>query len=74
MLETSHPELKLEKFQNKEDKKTTAATIQHDLGSNSGGETNIVATSIQVKILQFQFQSMNLFLMKEREVIYFILG
>ena len=69
-----HLEFKPTKFHEKEDKKTTAPKIQHDLGSDSGGETKIVATSIPVKILQFQFQSMNLLLMKEREVIYFILG
>ena len=45
-----HPELKPEKFQNKENKKTTAITIQHDLGSDSGDETKVVATSIQGKI------------------------
>ena len=45
-----HPELKPEKFQKKEDKKTNAATIQHDLGSDSRDETKVVATSIQRKI------------------------
>ena len=41
-----HLELKLEKFWNKEDKKSTAAAIQHDLGSDFGDETKVVATSI----------------------------
>ena len=38
------------KFQNKQDKKTIAAAIQHDLGSESRDETKVVATSIQGKI------------------------
>ena len=36
----------LESFQNKEDKKTTTATIQHDLGSKSRDETKVVARII----------------------------
>ena len=39
-------ELKPEKFQNKEDKKTTAPKFQHDLGSDSGDETKVVASGI----------------------------
>ena len=34
-----HPELKHKKFWNKEDKRTNATTIQHDLGLNSEDET-----------------------------------
>ena len=45
-----HSELKPEKFWNKEDEKTTATSIQHDLGSNFGDETKVVSTSIQGKI------------------------
>jgi hypothetical protein len=59
-----HPELKPEKFWNKEDKKTTTAVIQHDLGSNSGDETKIVATASKVIILLPLVQNMNLLLMK----------
>ena len=44
-----HPKLKLEKFWNKEEKKITATTIQHDLGSDSGDETKIISTSIRGK-------------------------
>ena len=44
-----HPNLKPEKFQNKEEKKNIVAAIQHDLGSDSGDETNIFDTSIQGK-------------------------
>ena len=44
-----HLELKPETFQNKEDKKTIVATIQHDLGFDSGDETKIVVTSIKDK-------------------------
>ena len=39
-----HPELKPEKFHNKEDKKTIDATIQNDLGTHSGDETKFVST------------------------------
>ena len=45
-----HPKLKPEKFQNKEDKKTTATVIQYDLGLDSGDETKVIATSIQGNI------------------------
>jgi hypothetical protein len=45
-----HPELKPEKFRKKEDKKTNVAVIQHDLGSDSGDETKVIATSIQGNI------------------------
>ena len=41
-----HMELNLEKFQNNKYKKTNAAAIQHDLGSDSGDETKVVSTSI----------------------------
>ena len=41
-----HPEIKPEKFRNKEDKKTTVGANQHDLRSDSWDETKVVATSI----------------------------
>ena len=44
-----HSELKPKKFRNKEDKNTTAKTIQHDLGSDYGDETKVVDTIIQGK-------------------------
>ena len=44
-----HIEFKPEKFQNKEDKNSTPAAIQHYLGSDFGDETKVVATSIQGK-------------------------
>ena len=69
-----HLELKLEKFWNKEDKKTTVAAIQHDLGSDFRDKTKVIKKTFKVKILLFMFQRMNLLLMKEREVSYFILG
>ena len=44
-----HPKLKPDKFSNnKEDKKTTA-TIQHDLGLDSGYETKIAAMGLMGK-------------------------
>ena len=45
-----HPELKPGDFQNKEDKKTTATTIQHELGSDFGDEIKVISTNIQGKI------------------------
>jgi len=42
-----HPELKPKKFDGK--KKTTVSAIQKDLGSDSGDETTITATSIKGK-------------------------
>jgi hypothetical protein len=43
-----HPERRPKRFGNK-GKSKTAATIQHDLGSNSGDETNITAMGYQGK-------------------------
>ena len=43
-----HPEMKPKKFNNK-GKQETAATIQHDLGSDSGDETKITAMGFQGK-------------------------
>jgi len=45
-----HPELRPKKLEGK--KKKVAATIQNDLGSNSGDETTIAATSIKGKNFQ----------------------
>ena len=61
-----HPELKPENFRNKEDKKTIVAAIQYDLGSDSGDETKVIATSIQGKIPSF-YVSRNELVVDERK-------
>ena len=40
----------LRSFRTKKKKNPTTTTIQHDLGSDSGDETKVIATSIQGKI------------------------
>ena len=42
-----HSKVKPKKFQDKEDKKTNVAAIQHDLGSDFGYENKVIPTSIQ---------------------------
>jgi hypothetical protein len=42
-----HPDLKPKKFVNHRRKNTTAATVQVDLGSDSGDETQVVAMGIR---------------------------
>ena len=67
-----HIEFKPEKFQNKEDKKTTTIAIQHDFGSDFGDETKFVATSIQGKNPSIYISKHEPIVDERREVIYFI--
>jgi hypothetical protein len=64
-----HPEFLPKKFQNKEEQKT-AATVQQDLGSDSGDETMIVSMGIKgisflVQVLLFNLLSLKMMIRNE---------